>query len=309
MAFVIDANLDCEAVWSGVSLPGKVAHRISLYGALLAVLAPEDEDAVELWTPVAIDPARYRGPWPVRFHAGVPPRADLAWAHRQAKTANDRRLALAVAAHHGMALPGARVITSADEIDVPGPWVAKLPWTAAGRDRARGVGPPTAEQRVHLGRLLAPCGALILEPWCDRILDVGVCAHVDVSGLVIAQPPHTIVTDARGGFVGIDLAEPALSPDERTQLSTIVAGAGAAIAAEGYSGHFAIDAFAYRDGDARRFRPLCEINARLSFGWIARAYAKRLGTTRLGFGPPPPELEAARVLITPATDGITAWIA
>ena len=81
----------------------------------------------------------------------------------------------------------------------------------------------------------------------------------------------------------------------------------------------AVDAFAYRDGDGtRRFHPLCEINARLTFGWIARALAARLGTRRLGFGPPP---DGALVLIgadesgrggnavADAGDGVTAWCA
>ncbi|MBA3462910.1 MAG: hypothetical protein H0T46_23340, partial [Deltaproteobacteria bacterium] len=51
---------------------------------------------------------------------------------------------------------------------------------------------------------------------------------------------------------------------------------------------------------------VCEINARFSFGWIARALGRRHGTTRLGFAAAPP---GARVLIAPAADGITAWIA
>nr|MBA3819244.1 hypothetical protein [Deltaproteobacteria bacterium] len=56
----------------------------------------------------------------------------------------------------------------------------------------------------------------------------------------------------------------------------------------------------------RHFHPLCEINARYSFGWIARGFAARTGATRLGFGAPPP---GATELITPAADGVTAWLA
>jgi hypothetical protein len=213
-----------------------------------------------------------------------------------------------VAAAHDAVLPGQRTIASADEIDLPGPWVCKAPWTAAGRDRCRGAGAPTAEQRTRLERLLARSGALVLEPWCDRIVDAGVCARVTADGRVTAHPPHTLLADARGGFLGIDLAPPALEPAEHARLSELAAAAGAALAQLGYAGPFAIDAFAYRDRDGgrRRFRPLCEINARLSFGWIARALAARLGTPRLGFGPAPP---GALVLIDPAGDGITAWCA
>jgi hypothetical protein len=238
---------------------------------------------------------------------GAPPRADARWADPAARAANDRRLALAVAAAHGAALPGQRVIASPDEIDLPGPWVCKAPWTAAGRDRCRGAGSPTPEQRARLGRLLARSGALVLEPWCERIADAGVCARVEPDRSVTAHPPHTLVTDARGGFLGIDLAPPPLEPAELARLAELVRAAGAALAALGYAGPFAVDAFAYVHEDGRRrFHPLCEINARLSFGWIARALATRLGATRLGFGPPP---TGAAVLIEPAPDRITAWCA
>jgi hypothetical protein len=308
VTFVVHANLDCEAVWAGAPLPPAVATRISYYAALLAALAPHGAE-VEVWAPAAVEQDRIRSPGPWRAPAmrvGAPPRADVAWADPAAAAANDRRLALAVAAAHGAALPGQRTIASVDEIDLPGPWVCKAPWTAAGRDRCRGAGPPTAAQRARLERLLARSGALVLEPWCERIVDAGACARVGADGAVVAHPPHTLIADARGGFLGIDLAPPALEAEERARLAELVAAAGAALARLGYAGPFAVDAFAYRDGERRRFRPLCEINARLSFGWIARALAARLGTRRLGFGPAPP---GARVLIDPAGDGITAWCA
>lgn len=297
---IIDANLDCEARWSGLALPAAVRARISLYGLLLAVLAPPD-DEVELWTPAPVDLARWRGR-PVSTRAGTPPRCDLRWADPDARAANDRRLALAVAA-----LPGARTITRVDELAVPGPWVAKAPWTAAGRDRCRGAGPPTAAQRARLGRLLAACGALVVEPWCERVLDLGVCATVARDGTVTADPPHQLGVDARGGFAGIDLAPPALTDGEAHELAAAVDAAGAAIAGAGYAGPFTVDGFVFRDGPARRLHAPCEINARRSFGAIARAYAARTGATRLGLtGAPPP---GATVLIAPGDDHVTAWIA
>lgn len=307
--FVIHANLDCEARWAGHALPGRVAARVSYYAALLAALAPSDR-AVEVWAPAAIDPRRLRaapGWTPPAMRVGVPPRADLAWARDDARAVNDRRLALAVAAARGRALPGARVITDAGALaGERGRWVSKAPWTTAGRDRCHGDGPPTPEQRTHLARLLARFGALVVEPWMERIVDAGACASVTADGALTAAPPHQLVTDARGSFLGIDLAPPALTDDERAELAAAVRAAGAALAAAGYAGPFAVDAFAYRDGDARGFQALCEINARYTFGWIARALHQRLGTPRLGFAAPPAE---ATVLIEPADDGVTAWIA
>jgi len=295
---ILHANLDCEARWAGVTLPVAVLERISLYGTLVSALGPDDTAHRELWTPAAVDAARIHLPWPVTLRTGTPDRADLAWADgAAARAANDRRLALGLCA-----LPGARAITSVDEIDLAS-WIVKLPWTAAGRDRCRGTGAPTAEQRVRIGRLLAICGELVLEPWCDRIADAGVCATVDG----MTYPPHRLLSDPRGGFLGIDLAPPELLPDEHAELAAQVASVRGAIATTGYRGPFAIDAFAYRDGDQRRFHPLCEINARYSFGWIAHALHARLGTTRLGFGTPPP---GARVLVSAAAgDPVSAWIA
>ena len=302
---IVHANLDCEARWAGVTLPQAVARRISALGALLAAVAP---GPCELWTPAPIDPARLVG-IPVRaLHVGTPPRADLAWAAADARAANDRRFALAVATRLGVALPGARVVTSIAELDHPldhaGPWVGKAPWTAAGRDRHRGAGgPPVGEARAHVTKLLARFGALVVEPWCDRIADAGQCATVEPGGAVTVEPAHGLLVDARGGFVGIDRTTTGLLADELAQLARVTHAVGEALAAIAYRGRFAIDAFAYRDpatGD-RRFHPLCEINARHTFGWIAHA----LGVARLGFSPLPP---GARVLIAPtADDPVTAW--
>jgi len=307
VAFTVHANLDCEARWAGIALPAAVERRISLYGALLAVLAPPGE-SVEVWTPAAVDASRLIASprfTPPVLRAGTPERPDLAWADRDARTVNDRRLALALGATHGSALPGAHVIHAPDDIHLHGSWVCKAPWTAAGRDRCHGRGAPTAEQRTRLGRLLQQFGSLVLEPWCDRLVDAGVCATVGADGLVHAHPPHGLLTDGRGMFLGIDLAPPALERAERDQLAHMVAAAGALLADHGYVGPFAVDAFAYRDGEVRRFQPLSEINARFSFGWIARAFAQRTGIQRLGFGAAPAD---ATVLIAPGADHVTAWV-
>ncbi len=312
--FVIHANLDCEARWAGGSLPGGIATRVSHYAALLAALAPVDAPAVEVWAPAAIDGgrlARVPGLPHPEMRTGTPPAPTLAWASPEARAVNDRRLALALAAQLGCALPGARVIHAIDEVAPAaraalGPrWVTKSPWTTAGRDRCHGEGAPTVEQATRLGRLLARAGALVFEPWVERVLDVGVCASI-VDGQVHARAPHGLVTDARGTFLGIDLRPPALTATEVARLEATVHAVGAALHARGHAGPFAIDAFVYSAGDERRLHPLCEINARHTFGWVAHALGTRLGVTRLGFGTPPP---GARVLITPADDGITAWVA
>jgi len=293
---IILANLDCEARWAGAPLPLRVLRRISAAAALLAYLVADGD--VEVWAPAEVDPERLSLDRLVTMRTGTPPRYDLAWAAPGAKAANDRRLALAVHARLGTLLPGARAITSAGELDgMRGAWVAKAPWTAAGRDRIHGDGPPSVEQRVYATRLIERCGALLVEPWLQRVIDVGVTARLD-AGRVTAAPPHTLLTDPRGAFLGIDLAEPPLTAAERADLDRAVAAAGAALAAAGYTGPFTVDAFVH--GPERRLH-MCEINARHTFGHVARA----LGARVLGFSPAP---AGATTLIAPtADDPFTAW--
>jgi len=296
--FVVDANLDCEARWSGLALGGAVLTRISLYGLLLTALAPHGE-RLEVWTPAAVDRVRWRGGGMISFKTGSPSRADLRWADPETKVANDRRLV-----HTVESLAGSFVIEKLGEHAWPASWVAKAVWSAAGRDRCRGNGEPTTEQQTRLSRLLA-CGALVVEPWCDRILDAGVCATVDATGAVTAEAPHGLVVDARGGFLGIDLAVPALELAERVQLIDAVERAGKMLHGAGYAGPFAVDAFVHRTPEGRALH-VCEINARYTFGWIARAFSRRTGSTKLGFSSPP---ERATTLIENREDHITAWIA
>ena len=269
---IIWANLDQEARWAGIQLKPDVIKLIRGLSDQLAALAPAGEP-LELWRP----------------GDGAPPRWDLAWADPDAKAVNDRRFALGL----GFALPGARVVSSLAELDAhitelgPIAWVCKAPWTAAGRDRCLGEGAPTADRRTRIERLLASFGALVFEPWLDRILDVGVCASIDRAGAVTAHPPHQLRTTPHGGFAGIDLAPPALEPAELDQLAAAVTAAGAALHRAGYAGPFGIDAFAYRvrstvEGRSgsieRSFHPLCELNARHTFGHVARGYALRAAT-------------------------------
>src|SRR5262249_51794728 len=150
------------------------------------------------------------------------------------------------------------------------------------------------DTRTHVARMLARFGALVFEPWLDRVLDFGVCARLGPDGIAMA-PPHQLLCDARGGFVGIDLAPPGLTAAERDRAGELDVAAGRALAAVGYAGPFAIDGFVYWDGE-RRLRPLVEINARHTFGHVARGLAARLGIRRLGFTAPP---AGATLLVAP----------
>jgi phosphoribosylaminoimidazole carboxylase (NCAIR synthetase) len=237
---------------------------------------------------------------------------DLAWADPAARAANDRSRTLAIAHALGVALPGARLVTSLAELDehlggfAGRPWICKARWTAAGRDRARGDGSALGgELRARIARMLERFGPLVFEPWLDRVADVGVCGAIAADGEVALCEPHRLISDPRGGFLGIDLA-----PVDRAiagSFGAVARAAAARVAAQtGYRGPFAIDGFVHRDRGEHQLHPLCELNARYSFGWIAHGLARRLGIRRLGFDAPPP---GATVLIAPGDDRVTAWCA
>ncbi|HEY0194813.1 MAG TPA: hypothetical protein VGC42_27060 [Kofleriaceae bacterium] len=309
------ANLDCEARWAGVTLPAAVRARISLYATLFAACAPDDR-AHEVWVPAEVDAGRllaHPGWTPPVVRVGAPESAELRWAQPGAREANDRARTLAMAEAIGVALPGARLVASLAELDAhlasrpPGAWVCKARWTAAGRDRAHGDGARVeGELRRRLERMLARLGPLVFEPWLDRRADFGTCGELRPDGAVELHAPHTLRSDARGGFLGIELSPPD-DPAVTEALLTTARAAAEQLAATGYRGPFAIDAFTYAEPDGRtRIHPLCELNARYSFGWIARGLARRLGVRRLGFDPAP---AGARVLIVPGPDRVTAWCA
>jgi len=294
------ANFDVEARWSGATLNTNVLRRIGALAPLLAAFAPPGEP-VEIWAPHA--PARILVD-SVTVHAGIPGVWDLAWADPAAKPFNDRRLALALSEELGIALPGARVIESIDELDRhlettrPDRWVCKAPWTAAARDRAHGHG--MEADRVYIARLLERCGAVVFEPWLDRLFDIGVVGTVHGDTVELAGI-HTLLADVRGGFAGIDLAPPPLTADESARVLEVARAAGARLARGGYAGPFSVDAFVYRP---RLLHALVEINARHTFGHVTRALAARYGGSRLGFGAPP---QGARVLVD--DPAVTAWLA
>jgi hypothetical protein len=308
--FVVLANLDQEARWSGLALPDRVARRVSAAAALLSVLAPHHVD-VEIFAPAPVAPERVRLPRRPALRTGIATTYDLAWCDPQARAINDRRFARALARELEVELPGARAVTSLDELaaHVAGAamtrWVCKAVWSAAGRDRAHGVGATIdVPTQTRVTRLLARCGALVVEPWCERLVDVG------VSGQVGEPPPapHLLVVDTHGTFRGIAMDADGLLPAERDQLVSVATACSAALARTGYRGAYGIDAFAYRDvAGQRRFHPLCELNARYTFGHVARALCARYGGRQLGFGAAP---EHARVLVAATDDDpVSAWLA
>ena len=96
--------------------------------------------------------------------------------------------------------------------------------------------------------------------------------------------------------------------------------AAGALRRAGYSGAFGLDAWRYRPPDGgTAFNPLGEINARLTFGFVARSLADRLREPlgiaperplrlRLGRPPQPSENRSILPLLRPESGSSAAWI-
>jgi hypothetical protein len=106
----------------------------------------------------------------------------------------------------------------------------------------------------------------------ERTADFGGCALLTRSGLRVLGF-HRQAVDLKGQFAGVELI-----PEAPAGMMEAVEGAGRALERAGYAGPFGIDAWEYRGpGGSLAFNPLGEINARMTFGLVARAAAERPG--------------------------------
>ncbi|HYH45864.1 MAG TPA: hypothetical protein VEG34_09265 [Thermoanaerobaculia bacterium] len=263
--------------------------------SLLAWCETPGTAAVRAQLPVPAEPASLEGLlYEVLWRLPVPPPVLVAAVH-------DRAFHLALARQLGQSLPGARLVSSLDELEVAAAgipaWVVKSRFSAAGRDRhvERGAGSDSAglppETRSRVAGLLDRRGPLVFEPWLERTRDFGLAGLV-VGGSLALISRHRQLVDRNGRFRGIELPLntvdfPRLPEDERNVLQEVAH----ALAQAGFSGPFGIDGWRYRRPDGSRGSHLLgEINARLTFGLVARTLVDRLAQP-LGF----PERGRARL--------------
>jgi hypothetical protein len=322
---VIAGNLDCERVWARMAepdrayrqrrLPAPVESMLSAIATLLRVYA---DGPTTLWTPLPVAADRLPaldGIGDVELVSGgaLPTEADLTWGAMTdaAVRCNDRRFA----ARLGLSLLVPTVVDSMqaleESIDRDGAhWVLKAPMSASGRLRLRRRGALDDAARTRAERLFALCGELVFEPWVERICDFGCAGVIADDGEWHAHAPHGQLCDGAGVFRGIDLDRDGLDTTERVVVEAVMSRVATALVDAGYRGPFGIDGYVY-EGEAgeRLLQPLSEINARYSFGHVARAFADLLGhgaSLRLGTGPVP---EGALALLCPGTDDSTsAWL-
>ncbi|MBI5497832.1 MAG: hypothetical protein HY904_22685 [Deltaproteobacteria bacterium] len=185
-----------------------------------------------------------------------------------------------------------RVVTSVDAIRealarVPDAmaahWVLKpvLGFAGGGRVAGRGRTLPAraaARAQAHLRR----DGALVLEPWVERLADHSTQLFVDDDLTVRLLFTLVLRNNASGRYRG-NASLPADDP-VRPALERAARVAGRWLAHAGYRGPAGVDAFVYRDPltGAVEVRPLVEINARFTLGLLA-AFAGTGGGRRAGF--------------------------
>ena len=283
-----------------------VAARPSLGGS--AALAP----LLAAFTPGRSSPSRIFAPGRGRsrraskhrrtstMRTGCPRDYDLAWAEpigegRQRSPARTLRL------HERLAHAAARCsasMTSVDELDAARAATVGVQG-AVDRRRSR----PRARRRrrrvgdnAHLRD--APARAVrrarSFEPWCERAARRRRVRAPDADGRV-ARTRRTRCSPTRAvGSSASSSRRRRCPPPSAAQLERVVDARArrsprAATRARSRSTRSSI-----ATGRRRRFHPLCEINARHTFGHVAHALARRFGATRLGFGAPPPRRDDAR---------------
>lgn len=125
-------------------------------------------------------------------------------------------------------------------------------------------------------QLFAKRGAVSVERWLDRVDDYSANFLVGPGGEVGSFTCHRAFIDRKGIFRGIDICGDVPSDYARKLRETAECSA-RELHAAGYFGPAGIDAFSYSDGGAVRFNPICEINARLTMGEVARSLKRVLG--------------------------------
>ncbi|MDA8018003.1 MAG: hypothetical protein MPN21_11200 [Thermoanaerobaculia bacterium] len=296
----IVANLDAESDWQALLDPQRPRRHltrraldlVSGFGTLLRAWADAREPGT-LWTPNTVDPARLTDRLPVPRLSSTsearPTAPDLEWGQldRVSARVNHRRFAFELSHSLGIQLAGSRWVENLEDlrraVSTLDRWVAKTPLSAAGRERVFGRHVPddSTERRLH--NLLSRCDGLLVEPWLDRIEDFGVLLEIDAGGSRFVSS-HRQVVDTSGGFLGIDwqAEEPSEVSVWSEQLGTTARTVGEALSREGYRGPAGIDVWAWRgEAGSVELNSLAEINARLSFGWVARQIGIRLDRTRV----------------------------
>lgn len=297
-------NFDFEAGLTGQSASAPAVRRIQAELATAWIAVADEGDAI--WCPESIPPEFWDGlvaqglPRVIPIGPGSPVPHDaefvpwgwnsdaVAWARRHGLTpappsldivraANSRRFSFTMERETGTAPTGSAACGTWEDLAArirefgDARWVIKAQYSHAARERLLGNGPPNETTEQWARKRIARDGAVYLEPWVERLAEVGVQWDLrdgEAPRLVGVTP---LLCHPDGRYLGSVFRSAATEPwwDEAVDGTRPVA---ERLARDGYFGPLGIDAMLYRDGAAQRVRPIQDINARwtmgrLSLGW------------------------------------------
>lgn len=196
------------------------------------------------------------------------------------RAGNSRRFSAGLEREWQVGLDGAHEVHSlhqlAELIADLGPvvrWVVKAEFGMSGRERLLGCGELTQQDCKWAFKRIESDGAVFLEPWVERLDEVGIQLEVPRAGSPKMIGVTPLLVDDRGQYSGSWFTTG--EPEAETWAPAIEVALNAAQRLQelGYFGPVGIDAMRYRAPDGTiRIRPLQDINARwtmgrLSLGW------------------------------------------
>jgi hypothetical protein len=204
---------------------------------------------------------------------------------------NSREFSSGLEAEWNVGLPLARAIRTLHELDsalaeaakLPHGWVIKANFGMSARERILVRRSPPRPQDIQWARHRLQRGEpLFLEAWVESVAEFGCQFSVPRTGPPLLEGITGLLTDAQGTYRGSRLFGDAEIPPANVSPSNIlqvVERAARHVQERGYFGPLGIDVMQYLASDGEsRWRPLQDINARLTMGRVA------LGLRRL-FGP------------------------
>ncbi|MCA9074041.1 MAG: hypothetical protein KDA93_03340 [Planctomycetaceae bacterium] len=160
-------------------------------------------------------------------------------------------------------------------------WVVKAEFSNSSRERFvhRSNSPVDVEAlKIWAKRRLMPGQALFIEPWVQRLDEVGVQMTIPRDGQPNIDGVTRLLVDDAGHFQGCEFTA-SLDHDPLWTEARISALEVASVAQRmGYFGPLGIDAMRYRtSGGEERLRPLQDINARWTMGRLSLGLRRLLG--------------------------------
>ena len=161
-------------------------------------------------------------------------------------------------------------------------FIAKRAFSFAGRGHRTLTSVLSQADRRFLQNSFALGHGVVIEPKVTRLLDCSLHGLIEQHGNVHFGRAVVQECDDQGVWRGLRGEHTStfaidLRRDEEAQLLHAAQGVAKALQGIGYFGPFGIDAFRYQTADGQEmFRPLVEINARLTMGFFASGLAGML---------------------------------